>query len=173
MMEVLYIWIVETFFSKHFFMVLKNQIWRKKIGALIFFLTMELKSVNSISSSFGKTLKHPINFFLSQTLAQMASLGNNWFWGPKSKNPPITLCNIVVKNLQHVFWQSAKIRVIYYLDKGNFTTINSRPQYQIWGTCFWDLTFFLSLELKLVNSISSSFGKKHKRPINYFSQTLG
>jgi hypothetical protein len=45
---------------------------------------LALKSVNSNSSSFGKTVKRPINYF-SRTLAQMAALGISRFLGPKSK----------------------------------------------------------------------------------------
>ena len=52
--------------------------------ALHFLLTLKLKLVNFISSSFGKMLKQPINYF-SQTLAQMVPLGISQFWVPKSK----------------------------------------------------------------------------------------
>ena len=48
------------------------------------FLTLNLKSFTSISSSFGKTVKRPINYF-SQTSTQMAPLGTSGFWGLKSK----------------------------------------------------------------------------------------
>ena len=47
-----------------------------------FFLTLVLKSFNSNSSSFGKTVKPPINY-LSRLLAQMAALGISRFLGPK------------------------------------------------------------------------------------------
>ena len=47
-----------------------------------FLMILELKSVNSISSSFGKTLKRLVNYF-SQMLAQMAPLRNSRFWGNK------------------------------------------------------------------------------------------
>jgi hypothetical protein len=50
---------------------------------------LELKSVNGNSSSFGKTVKRPINHF-SRTLAQMTPLGISRFLGPKSKKP--TFC---------------------------------------------------------------------------------
>ena len=54
------------------------------------------------------TVKRPIDYF-SQTLAQMATLGNSRFLGPKLKNllsVPGQIDHIVVKNFQNVFRQS-------------------------------------------------------------------
>ena len=49
-----------------------------------FFLTLNLKFVNSISSSFDQPVQRPIHYF-SQTSTQMVPPGNSQFWGPKSK----------------------------------------------------------------------------------------
>ena len=53
----------------------------------------------------------------------------------------------------------------YYLDIGSFFFTK-----KIWENSFFVLKIFLTLELKSVNSISSSFSKMFKYPINYFSQ---
>ena len=51
-----------------------------------------------------------INYF-PQTSTQMTPLGNSQFWGlDLKKNSLIALCqngNIVMKNFQHLFWQSS------------------------------------------------------------------
>ena len=103
-----------------------------------------------------------------------------WHKGPKIANfkhslsAPGQIGNIVVKNFQHVFRQLAQIRVSYYLNIGNFYCTNKfygqKTKFGIF--VFWALIFFLTLELKSVKSISSSFGKTVKRPINYFSRAL-
>ena len=67
---------------------------KTKFGKIVFwaynfFLTVALKSVNSNSSAFAKTVKRPINYF-SRTLAQMAALAISLFLGPKLKK--ITFC---------------------------------------------------------------------------------
>ena len=49
----------------------KNKFGKIIFCAKIFFLTLKLKSVNSISSSFDKTVKGPINYF-SQTFNEIA-----------------------------------------------------------------------------------------------------
>ena len=82
--------------------------------------------------------------------------------------------NILVKNFQHVFRQLGQIKVSYYLDIGNFfyTKNVHDPKTKFGKIFFWAKKCFLTLELKSVNSNSSSFGKRVKRPINYFSQPL-
>ena len=92
------------------------------------------------------------------------------------KNSIIALCkngNIVLKNLQHVFWQSSQIRMSYYLDIGKLNLLNQKiygPKTKFRKSLFWALLFFLNLKLKSFNSISLSFGKTIKRPLNNFSQ---
>ena len=100
----------------------------------------------------------------------------NWptpIWVPNRKNPlsiPGQIGNIVVQNFQHVFRQLGQIRVSYYLDIGNFfyQRLFYGPKTKFGKIVFWAQIFFLTLELKSVNSISSSFGKTVKRPINHF-----
>jgi len=57
---------------------------------------------------------------------------------------PGQIGNIVVKNFQYVFRQSAQIRVSYYLDIGNFFCTKKiyGPKTQIWENCFLGLKFF-------------------------------
>ena len=67
------------------------------------FHTLKLISVNSISSSFGKTVKCPIVYFSCTT-----PLGNSKFLGPKlkKKNSLFAICqnsNIGVKKLPTCF----------------------------------------------------------------------
>ena len=117
---------IGNFFLQILFMVQKPNLGNCFLG-LNFFLTFELKLVNSISLSFGKTVKRLISHF-SQTLAQMAALGISQFLSPKSKNRlsvPVQISNIVVKIFQHGFRQSDQIRVSYYFDIGNFFYTNN------------------------------------------------
>jgi hypothetical protein len=73
-----------------------------------------------------------------------------WPKGPKmahfkcSLSIPGQIGNIVVKNFQYVFRQSAQIRVSYYLDIGNFfyTKKFYGPKTQIWEYLFLGLKFF-------------------------------
>ena len=96
---------------------LKTKFWKIIFGPKIFFLNLELKSVNSISSSFGKSLKRPIIFFFTNGTPNGPTGNQSILVSQIGKNTPIALCqngNIVVKNFQHIFWQSTQIRVSYY-----------------------------------------------------------
>ena len=57
---------------------------------------------------------------------------------------PGQIGNIVVKNFQHVFRQSAQIRVSYYLDIGKFFCAKKfyGQKTQIWENRFLGLKFF-------------------------------
>ena len=123
-MRVSYYFDIGKFFYTKIFHGPKTKFGKIIFWAYNFFLTLAFKSVNSNSSSFGKTVKRPINYF-SRLLAQMAILGISQFLGPKSKISLLTAFangNIFVKNFQHVFQQLGQIRVSYYLDIGNFFT---------------------------------------------------
>jgi len=87
-----------------------------------------------------------------------------------SLSVPGQIGNIFVKNYLHIFRQSGQIRVSYYLDIGNFFYQKKfdGPKTKFGKIVFWASIFFLTLELKSVKSISSSFAKTLKRPINYF-----
>ena len=105
----------------------------------------------------------------------MAPLRNSRFWVPQSvKYTYYTMPNgnIAVKNFQHVFGQLSQIRVSYFFDIGNFFTKKISQKNKFGKIIFCANNFFLTLKLKSVNSISSSFDKTVKRPINYFSQTF-
>jgi hypothetical protein len=60
---------------------------------------------------------------------------------------PGQIGNIVMKNFQHVFRQSAQIRVSYYLDIGKFFCTKKfyGPKTQIWGNRFLGLKIFPAL----------------------------
>ena len=73
-----------------------------------------------------------------------------WPKGPKMANfrhslsIPGQIGNIVMKNFQHVFRQSAQIRVSYYLDIGKFFCTKKfyGPKTKIWENRFLGLNFF-------------------------------
>ena len=138
-------------------------------------MTLNLKSVDSISSSSGKPVKRPINYF-SRTSAQMAQLAISQFWGPKSDKP--TYCNMqkqqyCCEKLSTHFLiigpTKPKILFCYWKLKKKK---NCHGQTSKFGKIvFWTSNVFLTPNLKSVNSISSSSGKPVKRPMNYFSRT--
>ena len=164
-----------TFFIQQIFYGPKTKFWKIVFWAQKIFLTMELKSVNSISSSFGKTVKRPINHF-SRTSAQTAPLGISRFLGPKSKKYTF----YTGPNWQY---RRTKLPTRFFTIGPNKDELLFgywglflhkkilRPKNQIWENRFLGQKFFLTLELKSVDSISSSFGKTVKRPMNHFSRT--
>ena len=88
-----YIWILVTFFcQKKKIPVQKPNFGNSFSGHEFFFLTLELKSVNSFSSSFGKAVRRPINLFHT-CLPKWPAMGTRWFWGPKLKKN-LTYCTM-------------------------------------------------------------------------------
>ena len=124
---------------------------------LNFFLTLKLKSFNSISSLFGKTVKRPINYF-SQTFTQISPRAKVDFWVPNQKkikkNHVLHYAKMAIllsKTSNTFFQQLGKIRVSYYLDIGNFFYQKKiTVQQPNLRKLFLDLKFFPDFEAQIV-----------------------
>ena len=96
-MRVSYYFDIGKFFYTKIFHGPKNKFGKIIFWAYNFFLTLAFKSVNSNSSSFGKTVKRPINYF-SQTSTQTA---------PPAKFYTLFLlfwANIAKPQIKNVIW---------------------------------------------------------------------